>query len=93
MEGINLAVEKMHQELQDQGLQPQTQEFKVELQNRYMTVVGKLRTSVHEKYNVTEEILHAAVLKYQGVETFQVRLLEISAAHRARLQKFGFEQS
>jgi len=92
MVGINEQVERIHEELTGKGLSPESDDFKKELQERYMEGVGVLRTSVHEKHEVNEDLLHAAVIKYQQDEEFQRTLLEISNKHRARLEKVGFQQ-
>jgi len=41
----------------------------------------------------SQDLLHAAVLKYQQVPAFQQSLMQISNTHRARLEKVGFSDS
>ncbi|CAK9063788.1 Uncharacterized protein SCF082_LOCUS32975, partial [Durusdinium trenchii] len=91
MEGINVVLETINEELQASGLDPESQEFKKQLQERYMGQVAKLRSEVQEKHGIGEELLHAAVLKYQKVESFQQQLMMLSNAHQQRLEKVGFK--
>ena len=91
MEGINEELEAFHSEMIEQGQTPGSPDFLRELQNKYMTCVHSVRAKSHEKHNVNEAILHAAVLKYQPDQTFQLLLAKISNDHRERLQKVGFQ--
>ncbi|GBG34235.1 Hypothetical Protein FCC1311_104592 [Hondaea fermentalgiana] len=92
MDGVNIVLESIHKELADSGLSPESTEFKAELQQRYLDRVGRVRAEVHSKHNISE-LLHAAVIKYQQVPSFQQELMKISNTHRARLEKLGFQDS
>jgi len=54
MEGINDVLEKLHAELKEQGLSPESTEFKQQLQTLYLERVQLVRNEVHAKHNVSE---------------------------------------
>jgi len=54
MENINVVLEKIHKELTDSGMNPDSQEFKQQMQQRYLDRVGSLRAEVQQKHGIGE---------------------------------------
>mmetsp|Transcript_15516 Transcript_15516/g.30043 ORF Transcript_15516/g.30043 Transcript_15516/m.30043 type:complete len:241 (-) Transcript_15516:1267-1989(-) len=54
MEGVNVVLETIHNELKETGLTPESNDFKSELQQRYLERVPHVRNEVHNKHGVSE---------------------------------------
>ena len=91
MNEINEELEQFHNELLAEGLGPSTPEVSSELKKKYAVCVQRVRNSAHERHNVSEDVIHAAAIKYQTDPHFQLMLAQISKDHRNRLSKLGFD--
>lgn len=80
MEALNVAMEMVCREVKE--LNPENKEEVIN--QRYVQLADKKSSEIHAKYDLTREILHAAMMKYQQEPNFLTALTQLQQMQAER---------